>query len=217
MFTRYPARATGILRSVSTVEGTEHIRGAFAPLRVFALALLVAAALLTAGCGGGQRQDANAPSGDFKATVLEWHFPKDQPLGTPQNFTIKVRNDDSKTIPHLIITISGLRRVVYQQGAASDVRPNWLPKDVQYATVTPYNSALDLSYDLGALDPGAVRTYTINLTPLRRGVHQVGYRLAPALFGDNKVVNAADGSEAAATREVTINPTPVFDENTFKD
>lgn len=179
--------------------------------------MALALTLALGGCGGGERQDANAPSGTWKVSVLEWHFPKDQPLGTPQNFTIKVRNDDSKTIPQLILTIDGLKRVVYQPGAASDVRPNWLPKDVQYATVTPYNSPLALSYDLGALDPGAVRTYTINLSPLRRGTHKVGYRLAPALFGDNKIVNSSDGSDATATREVTINPTPVFDEKTFKD
>lgn len=198
------------------MEGPEHIRRAGTPLRLAMLALTLTVAMMLAGCGGS-RQDADAPSGKWEVSVLEWKFAKKQPLGTPQNFELKVRNEDSRAIPELILTISGLKTVVYQPGAASDVRPIWLPKDVDYGVVTPYNSPLQMSFNLGPLDPGAIETYTLNLTPLRRGSHEVGYRLSPSLFGDGTIVNADDGSEAAATRTVAIDPTPVFDEKTFKD
>ncbi len=181
------------------------------------MALLSVFALVLSGCGDEKSQSANAPSGTWKVTVVDWKFAKDQPLGQPQDFTVVVRNDDSRQIPQLILTISGLKTVVYQPGAASAVRPIWLPKEVAYANITPYNSTLSTSYNLGPLDPDETATYTVNLTPLRRGSHEVGYRLAPDLFGDNKIVNAADGSDAAETRTVAINPTPVFDEEIFKD
>lgn len=180
------------------------------------LALTVVVAMMLAGCGS-ERQDADAPTGKWEVSVLEWKFAKNQPLGTPQDFQIKVRNEDTRTIPSLILTISGLKTIVYQPGAASNVRPIWLPKDADYANVTPYNSPLNTSYNLGALDPGAIKTYTLSLTPLRRGSHEVGYRLAPSLFGDGTIVNADDGTEAKETRTVAIDPTPVFDEKTFKD
>lgn len=173
--------------------------------------------LLLAGCGGSERQDEGAPSGTWEVTVLDWKFAETQPLGEPQDFVLKVRNDDTRAIPQLIVTIGGMRTIVYQPGAATDIRPIWLLKEPDYANVTPYNAKLSSSFNLGKLEPGETATYTVNLTPLRRGKHTVSYRLSPALFGENKVVNASDGSLATAEREVVIDPTPVFDDDFFND
>jgi hypothetical protein len=204
----------------TTVEGADHIRRAGSRLRttllvpVAVLGLLLALPL--AGCGG-ESQSEGAPSGTWKATVLDWKFPKKQPLGIPQNFTIQVRNDDTRAIPQLVVNVSGLRTFVEQPGAASLVRQIWLTKDVDFGGISPYNSPLSQSFNLGKLDPGDVATYTVNLTPAMRGPHEVGYRLAPALVGNNQIVNAADGTAAAATRNVVIDPAPVFDRSVFKD
>jgi hypothetical protein len=199
----------------STVEGTQYIRRATTPLRTAALLVIGVLALALSACGGGENQAKDAPSGTFKATIVDWKFAEHQPLGTPQDFSVKIRNDDSRAIPQLVLTVSGLRMTVHQPGAASDVRPIWLPKVDQFATVTPYNSPLAVSYNLGKLEPGATRTYTFNLTPLRRGSHEVGIRIAPALVGSSKIVNASDGKPAEETRTVVIDPTPVMDETTF--
>ena len=178
-------------------------------LRAAALALIcLALGLLLAGCGG-TRQDANAPSGTWKVNVV-WTFPARQPLGTPVKFTLHVHNADSRTIPQLILTVNGLQTNVYQPGAASTVRPIWLPDDVKFAETTPYNSKLATSYNLGPLAAGVTKTYSIPLTPLRRGTHIVGYSLAPDLFGDGKVVFAVRGGKAEAERSIFIDPTPTF-------
>lgn len=199
------------------MEGTEYNRRARHLRQIAAVMLCVFTAALATGCGGQPRQDKDAPTGNWEVTVLDWQFAEKQPLGEPQDFVLKVRNSDTRAIPQLIVTIGGLRETVYQPGAATDVRPIWMLKEPDYANVTPYNAKLSQSFNLGKLEPGETATYTVNLTPLRRGRHEVTYRLSPALFGENKVVNASDGSLAADTREVVIDPTPVFDDDFFED
>lgn len=213
---RIRATPTGILRSVLTVREEREIsrdsgnRLAGTHVRAAALALIcLALGLFLSGCGGA-RQDTNAPSGTWKVNVLRWKFPPRQPLGTPVNFALRIRNADSREIPQLILTVYGLQTLIYQPGAASTVRPIWLPDDVKFAEVTPYNSKLAKSYNLGPLAAGATKQYSIPLTPLRRGTHNVGYKLSPDLFGDGKLVFAVRGGQAEATRSVVIDPTPTF-------
>lgn len=198
------------------MEESEHISAWRKPVYLLALALVALLAIPLAGCGSGQSQSAKAPSGTWSVLVEEWKFPKRQYLGTPTDFILKVRNTDTRDIPQLIVTIDGLRTEVTQVGAASEVRPIWLVQDVDYANVTPYNSPLAGSYNLGTLAAGAIKTYTVNLTPLRRGDHEVSYKLAGDLFGDAKIVDA-DDAPAEDSRTVAVDPTPQFDESFFKD
>lgn len=177
--------------------------------------LLLVAVL--AGCGGDSRQDADAPSGEWNVTVTDWNFPETQPLGRPVDFQLKVRNDDQRDIPQLIVTIAGLKQFVEQRNAATITRPVWIVNDVNYANVTPYNSALATSYNLGPLAAGYTKEYSIGLTPLRRGEHRVGYSLSGDLFGNAKLVRSEDGGIAGETRVIRIDPTPDFDESIFED
>lgn len=178
------------------------------------LVLAVFAALALSGCGQ-EAQNADAPTGTWQASVLEWKFPKEQPLGTPVDFVLKIRNDDERTIPEVVLTISGLRTEIEQAGAASKVRPIWLPNDVNYADVTPYNAALASTYNLGSLASGDTKTYKLGLTPLRRGEHQVGYTLAAGLYGGARLVGA-DDQTLGDNRIVAIDPTPEFDKSFFE-
>lgn len=186
------------------------------PVRGAVLMFSVLLLLAIAGCGGGETQSAGAPTGTWKVTVLQWKFPERQPLGAPQSFVMRVRNDDTRAIPNLILTISGLKTLVRQAGAASNIRPVWMPKTTEYGIYSPYNSTLATSLSLGPVAPGEVITYATNLTPLRRGQHEVGYRLSPALFGDNSIVNT-DGSPAEEKRLIAIDPEPVFDRSFFDE
>ncbi|MBJ7355470.1 MAG: hypothetical protein JHC98_11660 [Thermoleophilaceae bacterium] len=178
--------------------------------------LVALLAIPLAGCGSGEPQNANAPSGTWSVLVEEWKFPKRQYLGTPTDFVLKIRNTDTRDIPQLIVTIEGLRMQVKQVGAASEIRPIWLTQDVDYANVTPYNSALASSFNMGPLAAGDVQTYKVALTPLRRGNHEVGYKLAADLFGDAKIVDP-DDAPAEDTRTVAIDPTPQFDKSFFDE
>ncbi|MBI2692252.1 MAG: hypothetical protein HYX29_09960 [Solirubrobacterales bacterium] len=186
------------------------------PAHSLVVALLVAVAITLAGCGGGEAQNSNAQSGSWSVTVEEWKFPKRQFLGTPTDFVLKIRNTDTTAIPQLIVTIEGLRMRVKQIGAASEVRPIWLTSEVDYAQTTPYNSALSSSFNLGPLAAGAVKTYKLDVTPLRRGTHEVGYKLAGDLFGKAEILDGND-APAADTRMIAIDPTPQFDKKFFNE
>ncbi len=68
----------------------------------------LAVALMAAGvasCGGGERQDANEPEGDFPVQIVSANFPSKQQLAQNTNLTLSVTNTGDKTIPDLAITI----------------------------------------------------------------------------------------------------------------
>jgi hypothetical protein len=56
-------------------------------------------------CGGGERQDANEPEGDFPVQIVSADFPSKQQLAQNTNLTLAVANSGDKTIPDLAITI----------------------------------------------------------------------------------------------------------------
>jgi hypothetical protein len=68
---------------------------------------LAAAVVATgvASCGGGERQDANEPEGDFPVQIVSANFPSKQDLAHSTDLTLTVANSGDKTIPDLAITI----------------------------------------------------------------------------------------------------------------
>ena len=68
----------------------------------------IAVALTAAGvasCGGGGRQDATEPEGNFPVQIVNANFPSKQQLAQNTNLTLSVANTGDKTIPDLAITI----------------------------------------------------------------------------------------------------------------
>lgn len=183
--------------------------------RLLLLCASALAVLALSGCGGGDEpQDADAPTGSWTVKIVKWSFPERQPLGRPVNFELTIRNTDQRDIPSVILTIAGMKQFVEQGKAATNTRPVWLPNDINYADVTPYNSALAQSFNLGPLQAGRFKRYVLPLTPLRRGEHRIGYSLAASLYGGAEIVKD-DGNPAADTRIVAIDPTPDFDRSVF--
>jgi hypothetical protein len=62
-------------------------------------------ALGIASCGGGERQDADEPEGDFPVQIVSADFPSNQQLAQNTNLTLSVANTGDQTIPDLAITI----------------------------------------------------------------------------------------------------------------
>jgi hypothetical protein len=58
-----------------------------------------------ASCGGGERQDADEPEGDFPVQIVSANFPSKQQLAQNTNLTLSVANTGDQTIPDLAITI----------------------------------------------------------------------------------------------------------------
>ena len=69
------------------------------------LALLCAAALVAAGCGGGSRQDEDEPKGEFPVDVVSATFPQEQKLAKDSKMQIVVRNTGTKKIPVISVTV----------------------------------------------------------------------------------------------------------------
>src|SRR4051812_43760347 len=83
-------------------------------------------ALLTAGCGGGTRQDADEPSGTFRVEVLDASFPHQQSLAEPAVLRLKVRNAGDQAVPNLAVTVDSFDTTSQQQGLADPQRPVWI-------------------------------------------------------------------------------------------
>ena len=67
--------------------------------------LVGAAALGTSACGGGERQDADEPEGEFPVEIAAAEFPARQRLAQTSELTLTVRNAGDETIPDLAITV----------------------------------------------------------------------------------------------------------------
>ncbi len=63
------------------------------------------AGLFLAGCGGGQRQDATEPSGNFTVQITTASFPTSQRLSEHTHFVLAVHNVSGKTLPDVAVTI----------------------------------------------------------------------------------------------------------------
>ena len=69
------------------------------------MGLLLALCSLIVACGGGERQDADEPEGEFPVNVVSASFPSKQRLAQTSDLTLSVANTGEETIPDLAITI----------------------------------------------------------------------------------------------------------------
>jgi hypothetical protein len=172
--------------------------------------LAVAVTALMAGCGGGERQDADAPTGTFAVDVTAASFPPEQSISSPAVLSLEVANPGDQAVPDLAITVEtrapeGDAPAAFGQrtgvGLADAQQPVWVLDEGPKGG----DSVYDNTWSLGELGPGERRTVEWKLTPVRPGTYTVGYRLAPALVGTAGV----DGEDTAGEFEVTISNQPV--------
>ena len=57
-------------------------------------------------CGGGQRQDATGPSGNFPVQVTKAKFPNHQRLADTTDLQLEIQNSGNETVPDLAVTIN---------------------------------------------------------------------------------------------------------------
>ncbi|HEX3316396.1 MAG TPA: hypothetical protein VHR88_00125 [Solirubrobacteraceae bacterium] len=164
------------------------MRGArFACLGLGATALVAVAA----GCGGGQRQDANEPKGTYDVKIVGASFPASQQLSQKAAMKITVRNDGDRAVPNLAVTVgrNGKQTFSYasqQPGLADPQRPIWIVDDGPYGGTTAYVD----TWALGRLRPHQTRTFTWNVTAVRPGTYTLDYTIAAGLSGNAKVRHA---------------------------
>jgi hypothetical protein len=144
----------------------------------FAVAALSLGALL-AGCGSGARQDANEPSGNFPVSIVTASFPPAQTLSRAENMKIAVRNEGTKAVPDVAVTVNSFDYVSPQPGLADPSRPIWIVDQGPVGGESAYVN----TWSLGALAPGQVRTFSWKVTPVLAGMHRIDYTIAAGLNG----------------------------------
>ena len=172
---------------------------------------LILLAVVAVGCGGGARQDADEPSGEFKVEVVDASFPQRQHIADDVQLKITVRNADEETLRNVAVTVETKPRgkdaaVAFglnERGAGlSDAsRPVWVldegPKGGDVVNVNTWSA--------GELNAGESRELTWNVVPARAGTYEVSYRVSPGLTGRG---TAARG-DTSGSFNVTIDDEPV--------
>jgi hypothetical protein len=179
-------------------------------LGAFALVGLVA----VAGCGGGERQDANEPDETFKVDVTRATFPKQQRLAASTSLTITVRNAGDGTIPNVAVTVNGFNYRSAQPDLADPERPqfavNGVPREIggfpeaKDATPLGCDTAYVSTWACGELRPGRERTFKWSVTPVRAGPYRVTWRVAAGLYGKAKAESAGGGGAPTGSFTGTV-------------
>ena len=174
--------------------------------------MLVVSTLALAGPGcGGERQDAEAPSGEFDVEVTDASFPARQRISEPTTLRLEVANRGDRTVPNLAVTVETEPREQGQAPAAfaqdhddptlADAsRPVWILDEGPAGGDSAYTN----TWAVGALGEGQSRTVEWKLTAIEAGRFTVAWRIAPSLEGGELA-----GGRTAGEFAVTISDTPV--------
>jgi len=159
---------------------------------VAAIAAL-ACGLVVAGCGGGgQRQDANEQSGNYKVQVLAAKFPSKQALAKRSVMTITVKNVDSKTIPNIAVTVKSFDMTKNDPTLADPRRPRFILNTGPRGGDTAYVG----TSALGPLKPGQTKTFNWDVTAVVAGNYSLKYHVAAGLTGKARAILASGGQPA---------------------
>jgi hypothetical protein len=182
--------------------------------------------------GGGERQDANEPSGNFPVKVAKAKFPDRQRLVETSNLQLKVDNVGDETIPNLAVTIytgageakagevKGRRPFdvrLNQPELADPNRPVWVLEHRYPRVITPgvtlktiakapragAEAAQTNTFQFGAVRSGESKNIVWRVTPVRAGTYTVHYEVAAGLTGKAKAVTP-DGRPVKGKFVVTI-------------
>jgi hypothetical protein len=167
--------------------------------------MLAVGALALAGCGGGTRQDASEASGTFAMRVVHPSFPTAQSIARQTRFVLPVRNVGTHTVPNVAVTIDSFDYTSAYPGLAADKRPVWAiergpgavaSQPVESQEISPPGggqTAYVNTWALGALAPGATRTFVWRVVPVKAGSYTVHYTVAAGLAGKAKARLSSGG------------------------
>jgi hypothetical protein len=178
------------------------VEGSIVLARRFAVVAGLAAVAL-AGWGGGERQDADEPSGTFQVDVVRASFPTKQHLAQPERFVIAVRNTGDQAVPNVAVTVSSFAERSEQAGLADPERAVWIIDSSPSGGQTAYTN----TWALGRLPPGQTRRFVWRVTAVKAGTHTVKWQVAAGLNGKAKATLAGNRAPAGSvTVDVSAKP-----------
>jgi hypothetical protein len=154
-----------------------------------------ALAAAVAGCGGGgKRQDAGEPSGQFSVAVVQAKFPAKQTLAKRSQMVIAVKNVDTKTIPNVAVTVKSFDQRRDDPNLADPSRPIFVVNRGPSGGDTAYVG----TSALGPLKPGETKVFRWDVTAVRAGKYNLTYSVAAGLNGKAKAVLSGGGRPSGA-------------------
>ena len=171
--------------------------------------------LALSGCGGGgERQDADEPTGEFKVEVVRAEFPERHKLAKRSEMEIAVRNVDTRTIPNVAVTVKSFDERGQGAGGsqgksgpdlADPNRPVFVVNRIPKGGETAYVN----TYALGPLEPGATRVFRWNVTAVvARPSFKIDWEVSAGLDGKAKAVLASGGRPSGQFRGRIIGEAP---------
>ena len=151
-----------------------------------ALALLLGAAIGLSACGV-KRQDADEPNGTWKVRVTDASFPGRQRLADEVELKITVKNEDTREIPNLAVTVDGFSMRKDSPDLEERTRPVWVIDDGPVNSTTAFTN----TWAVGAVPAGQTRTLVWKVAAVRAGTYSLRWRVAAGLNGKAKA--AEDG------------------------
>ncbi|HEV3071359.1 MAG TPA: hypothetical protein VGY76_08045 [Solirubrobacteraceae bacterium] len=155
-------------------------------------------AVLVSGCisgCGGSEQNAHEAKATFPVKIVQASFPSVQAIARSTKLVLKVRNTGASTMPNVAVTMDSFSYVSNFPQLSAPQRPVWIvdegpgaiPKrPVQTVTVDPPGggqTAYVNTWALGPLAPGHTKTFVWQVTPVKAGVHSIGFVVAAGLNG----------------------------------
>jgi hypothetical protein len=176
---------------------------------------LALAGFVAAGCGGGERQDADEPSGTFPVDVVKATFPPKQRLAETSELQIAVRNAGDKAVPNVAVTVesdeadqtaaaAAFAEASDQAGLADPSRPVWVLDTGPHGGITAYTN----TWALGSLKPNQTKTFVWRVTAVKSGVHAIKYKVAAGLDGKAKAVLAGGNEEPTGSFTINVSGKP---------
>lgn len=166
-------------------------------------ATLATAALALAGCGGGERQDANEEAATYTVDVTQASFPAKQRLAKQSVMRIAVKNTGREALPDVAVTVDSFSRRSEQAGLADPERPVFVIDAAPDGGTTAYTN----TWALDGLRPGQTKTFVWKVTPIEAGSYKLKYTVAAGLNGKAKAT-AAGGGAATGTFPVRVSSKP---------
>jgi hypothetical protein len=145
------------------------------------------AALVAAGCGGGERQDAGEKAGTYEVAAVA-HFAPKQRVADPELFVVDVRNTGRETVPNVAVTVSSFSARSEEADLADAQRPAWVIDREPRGGATAYVN----TWALGPLAPGRAKRFVWRVVAVAPGTHTVKWQVAAGLNGKAKATLAGN-------------------------
>jgi hypothetical protein len=172
--------------------------------KAFAGLIALSCATAVVGCGGGARQDADEPEGNFDVAVVSATFPKQQKLAQTSQLEITVENTGKEDVPNIAVTVNGLSYRATQPDLADAERPRFALEGIQRqiggfpeakdASPTGCDTAYVNTWACGPLKPGKQAKLVWRVTAVKAGPYEISWRVAAGLNGKAKAVTSGGGA-----------------------